>query len=82
MIQNEVEFKEYVGVILDEDMNTFVKGFYGIGDICNTVYKKTVVNYVDVWISVMLIDKYKKVQKSVKADWIHNYIWRYNFQTM
>ena len=70
-IQNKVAFKEDGGVIVDDDMNTSVKGVFAIGDIRNTVYKQVVVAASDGCIAAMSIDKYLKGRKTVKVDWIH-----------
>jgi len=70
-IQNKVEFKEDGGVVVNEDMETSVKGVFAIGDIRNTSFKQVVVAASDGCIAAMSIDKYVKGRKSVKVDWIH-----------
>lgn len=70
-IQNKVDFKEDGGVLVDEDMETSVKGVFAIGDIRNTAFKQVVVAASDGCIAAMSIDKYLKGRKSVKVDWIH-----------
>ena len=70
-IQNKVAFKEDGGVIVNEDMETSVKGVFAIGDIRNTVYKQVVVAASDGCVAAMAIDKYLKGRKTVKVDWIH-----------
>ena len=70
-IQNKVDFKEDGGVVVNEDMETSVKGVFAIGDIRNTSFKQVVVAASDGCIAAMSIDKYLKGRKSVKVDWIH-----------
>jgi len=70
-IQNKVAFKEDGGVIVNEDMETSVKGVFAIGDIRNTAFKQVVVAASDGCIAAMSIDKYLKGRKNVKVDWIH-----------
>ena len=70
-IQNKVDFKEDGGVLVNEDMETSVKGVFAIGDIRNTAFKQVVVAASDGCIAAMSIDKYLKGRKSVKVDWIH-----------
>lgn len=70
-IQNKVEFKEDGGVLVNEDMETSVKGVYAIGDIRNTSFKQVVVAASDGCIAAMSIDKYLKGRKTVKVDWVH-----------
>jgi thioredoxin reductase (NADPH) len=70
-IGNKVEFEEGGGVIVNEDMETSVKGVFAIGDIRNTAFKQVVVAASDGCIAAMSIDKYLKGRKSVKVDWIH-----------
>jgi thioredoxin reductase (NADPH) len=70
-IQNKVTFKEDGGVLVNEDMETNVKGVFAIGDIRNTSFKQVVVAASDGCIAAMSIDKYLKGRKSVKVDWIH-----------
>lgn len=70
-VQNKVEFKECDGVLVNEDMETSVKGIFAIGDIRNTAYKQVVVAAADGCIAAMSIDKYLKGRKTVKVDWIH-----------
>jgi len=70
-VQNKVEFDDGGGVIVDENMETSVKGVFAIGDIRNTAYKQVVVAAADGCIAAMSIDKYLKGRKSVKVDWIH-----------
>jgi len=70
-IQNKIAFKEDGGVIVNEDMETNVKGVYAIGDIRNTSFKQVVVAAADGCIAAMSVDKYLKGRKSVKVDWIH-----------
>lgn len=70
-VQNKVDFKEDGGVIVNEDMETSVKGVFAIGDIRNTSFKQVVVAASDGCIAAMSIDKYLKGRKSVKVDWIH-----------
>lgn len=69
--QNKVEFKEDGGVVVNEDMETSVKGVFAIGDIRNTVFKQVVVAAADGCIAAMSIDRYLKGRKTVKVDWIH-----------
>ena len=66
-----VDYKEDGGVIVNEDMETSVKGVFAIGDIRNTSFKQVVVAASDGCIAAMSIDKYLKGRKSVKVDWIH-----------
>jgi len=66
-----VDYKEDGGVIVNEDMETSVKGVFAIGDIRNTSFKQVVVAAADGCIAAMSIDKYLKGRKSVKVDWIH-----------
>lgn len=70
-IGNKVEYEEGGGVIVNEDMETSVKGVFAIGDIRNTAFKQVVVAASDGCIAAMSIDKYLKGRKSVKVDWIH-----------
>lgn len=70
-IGSKVDYKEDGGVIVNEDMETSVKGVFAIGDIRNTVFKQVVVAASDGCIAAMSIDKYLKGRKSVKVDWIH-----------
>ena len=70
-IQNKVNFKEDGGVIVNESMETSVKGVFAIGDIRNTVSKQVVVAASDGCIAAMAIDKYLKGRKTVKVDWVH-----------
>jgi thioredoxin reductase (NADPH) len=70
-VQNKVDFKEDGGVIVNEDMETSVKGVFAIGDIRNTSFKQVVVAASDGCIAAMSLDKYLKGRKSVKVDWIH-----------
>ena len=70
-IQNKVELKEDGGVIVNDDMETSVKGVFAIGDIRNTNFKQVVVAAADGCIAAMSIDKYLKGRKSIKVDWIH-----------
>mmetsp|Transcript_30047 Transcript_30047/g.60999 ORF Transcript_30047/g.60999 Transcript_30047/m.60999 type:complete len:399 (-) Transcript_30047:314-1510(-) len=70
-VQNKVEFKEDGGVLVNEDMETSVKGVFAIGDIRNTSFKQVVVAASDGCIAAMSIDKYLKGRSSVKVDWIH-----------
>jgi thioredoxin reductase (NADPH) len=70
-VQNKVAFKADGGVLVNEDMETSVKGVFAIGDIRNTAYKQVVVAAADGCIAAMSIDKYLKGRKSVKVDWIH-----------
>jgi thioredoxin reductase (NADPH) len=70
-LQNKVAFKEDGGVLVNEDMETSVKGVYAIGDIRNTSFKQVVVAASDGCIAAMSVDKYLKGRKSVKVDWIH-----------
>lgn len=70
-VQNKVAFKEDGGVVVNEDMETSVKGVFAIGDIRNTSFKQVVVAAADGCIAAMSIDKYLKGRKSVKVDWIH-----------
>jgi thioredoxin reductase (NADPH) len=57
--------------VVDEDMQTSVKGVYAIGDIRNTAYKQVVVAAADGCIAAMSIEKFLKNRKTVKVDWIH-----------
>jgi thioredoxin reductase (NADPH) len=70
-IGSSVKFQEDGGVIVNEDMETSVKGVFAIGDIRNTPYKQVVVAAADGCIAAMSIDKYLKGRKSVKVDWTH-----------
>jgi thioredoxin reductase (NADPH) len=70
-IGSKVEYDEGGGVIVNEDMETSVKGVFAIGDIRNTAFKQVVVAAADGCIAAMSIDKYLKGRKSVKVDWIH-----------
>ena len=70
-IGSKVDYKEDGGVIVNEDMETSVKGVFAIGDIRNTAFKQVVVAASDGCIAAMSIDKYLKGRKSVKVDWIH-----------
>lgn len=69
--QNKVELDENGGVIVDEDMQTNVKGVYAIGDIRNTPYKQVVVAAADGCIAAMSIEKFLKNRKAIKVDWVH-----------
>ena len=66
-----VDYKEDGGIIVNDDMETNVKGVFAIGDIRNTAYKQVVVAAADGCIAAMSIDKYLKGRKSIKVDWIH-----------
>lgn len=70
-IGSKIDYKEDGGVIVNEDMETNVKGVFAIGDIRNTAFKQVVVAASDGCIAAMSIDKYLKGRKSVKVDWIH-----------
>ena len=70
-IGSKVDFKEDGGVIVNEDMETSLKGVFAIGDIRNTSFKQVVVAAADGCIAAMSIDKYLKGRKSLKVDWIH-----------
>jgi thioredoxin reductase (NADPH) len=70
-IQNKVEFKEDGGVVVDENMETSVKGIFAIGDIRNTSFKQVVVAAADGCIAAMSLDKYLSGRKDVKLDWVH-----------
>ncbi len=70
-IGSKVEFKEDGGVLVNDDMETSVKGVYAIGDIRNTAFKQVVVAAADGCVAAMSIDKYLKGRKSIKVDWIH-----------
>lgn len=70
-IGSKVDFKEDGGVLVNDDMETSVKGVYAIGDIRNTAFKQVVVAAADGCIAAMSIDKYLKGRKSIKVDWIH-----------
>ena len=70
-IGSSVAFKEDGGVLVNDDMETSVKGVYAIGDIRNTAFKQVVVAAADGCIAAMSIDKYLKGRKSIKVDWIH-----------
>ena len=70
-IGSKVEFEEGGGVVVNEDMETSVKGVFAIGDIRNTAFKQVVVAASDGCIAAMSIDKYLKGRKTVKVDWIH-----------
>lgn len=70
-IGSKVEFREDGGVLVNDDMETSVKGVYAIGDIRNTAFKQVVVAAADGCIAAMSIDKYLKGRKSIKVDWIH-----------
>jgi thioredoxin reductase (NADPH) len=70
-IGSAVAFKDDGGVIVNEDMETSVKGVFAIGDIRNTAFKQVVVAASDGCIAAMSIDKYLNGRKSVKVDWIH-----------
>ena len=54
-------------MIVNEDMNKYVKGVYVHLLNLNTVLNKVVVTDADGCISVMLIDFFLKISKSVKA---------------
>jgi len=66
-----VAYKEDGGVLVNDDMETSVKGVYAIGDIRNTAFKQVVVAASDGCIAAMSIDKYLNRRKSIKVDWIH-----------
>merc|ERR1712023_127813 len=70
-IQNKVDFKEDGGVLVNDDMETSVKGVYAIGDIRNTSFKQVVVAAADGCIAAMAIDKYLKGRKQIRVDWVH-----------
>lgn len=70
-VQNKVDLDESGGVIVNEDMETSVKGIFAIGDIRNTPYKQVVVAASDGCIAAMSIEKFLKGRKTVKVDWIH-----------
>ena len=70
-VGSKIDYKEDGGVIVNEDMETNVKGVFAIGDIRNTAFKQVVVAASDGCIAAMSIDKYLKGRKSVKVDWIH-----------
>ena len=66
-----VDYKEDGGVLVNDDMETSVKGVFAIGDIRNTAFKQVVVAASDGCIAAMSIDKYLNGRKSIKVDWIH-----------
>lgn len=70
-IQKKVELDKSDGVIVDENMETSIKGVFAIGDIRNTAYKQVVVAASDGCIAAMSIEKFLKNRKTVKVDWIH-----------
>ena len=70
-IGNLIEYKEDGGVLVNDDMETSVKGVFAIGDIRNTAFKQVVVAASDGCIAAMSIDKYLNGRKSIKVDWIH-----------
>eukprot|EP00550_Attheya_septentrionalis_P002524 CAMPEP_0198285836 /NCGR_PEP_ID=MMETSP1449-20131203/5079_1 /TAXON_ID=420275 /ORGANISM="Attheya septentrionalis, Strain CCMP2084" /LENGTH=419 /DNA_ID=CAMNT_0043983427 /DNA_START=131 /DNA_END=1390 /DNA_ORIENTATION=- len=70
-VQNKVELDDSGGVIVNEDMETSVKGVFAIGDIRNTAYKQVVVAASDGCIAAMSIEKFLSGRKTVKVDWIH-----------
>ena len=70
-LQNNVDFKEDGGVLVDEEMSTSAPGVFAIGDIRNTPYKQVVVAAADGCIAAMAIDKYLKGRKNVRVDWVH-----------
>jgi thioredoxin reductase (NADPH) len=69
--QGKVELDEGGGVVVNDEMESSVKGVFAIGDIRNTAFKQVVVAAADGCIAAMSIDKYLKGRKSVKVDWIH-----------
>lgn len=69
--QNKVDLDEGGGVIVNEDMESSVKGVFAIGDIRNTAYKQVVVAASDGCIAAMALDKHIKGRKTVKVDWVH-----------
>ena len=70
--QNKVVLdEESGGVVVDENMQTSVRGVYAIGDIRNTAYKQVVVAAADGCVAAMSIEKFVKNRKTVKVDWIH-----------
>jgi thioredoxin reductase (NADPH) len=70
-VQNKVELDKNGGVIVNEGMETSVKGVFAIGDIRNTEYKQVVVAAADGCIAAMSLEKFLKNRKTVKVDWIH-----------
>merc|ERR1719247_3715637 len=66
-LQNNVDFKDDGGVLVDEEMSTSAPGVFAIGDIRNTPYKQVVVAAADGCIAAMAIDKYLKGRKNVRA---------------
>ncbi|CAB9516393.1 Bifunctional thioredoxin reductase/thioredoxin [Seminavis robusta] len=70
-VSSNIDFKEDGGVIVNEEMETNVKGVYAIGDIRNTNHKQVVVAAADGCIAAMSIDKYLAGRENVKVDWIH-----------
>lgn len=69
--QSKVDLDEGGGVVVDENMETSVKGVFAIGDIRNTAYKQVVVAAADGCIAAMSIEKYLTGRKQVRVDWIH-----------
>ena len=69
--QSKVALDESGGVVVDENMQTSVRGVYAIGDIRNTSYKQVVVAAADGCVAAMSIEKFVKNRKTVKVDWIH-----------
>jgi thioredoxin reductase (NADPH) len=69
--RNTIEYKENGGVIVNEGMETNVKGVFAIGDIRNTSHKQVVVAASDGCIAAMSIDKYLNRHKNIRVDWIH-----------
>jgi thioredoxin reductase (NADPH) len=70
-VQNKVDLDESGGAIVNEDMETSVKGIFAIGDIRNTAYKQVVVAASDGCIAAMSIEKFLTGRKTVKVDWVH-----------
>jgi len=70
-VQNKVKLDDKGGVIVDENMETSVKGVFAVGDIRNTDYKQVVVAASDGCIAAMSIEKFLKNRKVIKVDWIH-----------
>lgn len=68
---NTIEFKENGGVVVNEEMETNIKGVFAIGDIRNTSNKQVVVAASDGCIAAMSIDKYLRKRKQIRVDWIH-----------
>ena len=68
---NTIKFKENGGVVVNEEMETNIKGVYAIGDIRNTSNKQVIVAAADGCIAAMSIDKYLRQRKFVKVDWYH-----------